>query len=40
MEATEPVVDLAARFSSSDATPTPWVEARTLLGEAIVNCKR
>jgi hypothetical protein len=24
MEATEPVVDLAARFSSSDATPTPW----------------
>ena len=34
MEATEPVMDLAARFSSSDATPTPWAEARLQLEQA------
>lgn len=34
VQATEPIVDLAASFSSSDATPTPWVEARMELEQA------
>lgn len=34
MGATEPIGDLAAEFSSSDATPTPWAEARLQLEQA------
>lgn len=36
MARNEPVAELDARFSSENATPTPWAEARRLLEDAEV----